>query len=181
MRAIAMIQPPEADTAFASRNKDADGEIRKMASAGWMNAATIAEAVIPALVEALRDVEVQVRANAANALARLDALPNAAVPWLIACTTDANDGLRMNAALALKLGTGIAVAEAMGHLLEDANFAHHALSLPQRNSPAKPRPCRSGSRAGGGPERSKLYGCATRRWHWLEVLGHRRRGLSPSH
>jgi len=49
-------------------------------------------------------------------------LPSAAVPWLIACTTDANDGLRMNAALALKLGTGIAVAQTMEHLLEDASL-----------------------------------------------------------
>jgi HEAT repeat protein len=121
MRAIAMIQPPEAGTAFGSGLKDADGEIRKMASAGWMKAAAIPEEVIPALVEALRDPEVQVRANAAHALARLDALPAAAVPLLIACTADANDGLRMNAALALKLATGSDVTEAMAHLIEDAS------------------------------------------------------------
>ncbi len=122
MRAIAMIQPPQAGTAFASGLKDADGEIRKKASAGWMKAAAIPEEVIPALVEALRDPEVQVRANAAHALSRLDALPAAAVPLLIACTADANDGLRMNAALALKLATGSEVTEAMEHLLEDANL-----------------------------------------------------------
>jgi HEAT repeat protein len=122
MRAIAMIQPPEAGTAFASGLQDADGEIRKMASAGWMKAAAVPEEVIPALVEALRDPEVQVRANAAHALARLDALPAAAVPLLLACTADANDGLRMNAALALKLATGAAVVQAMEQLLEDANL-----------------------------------------------------------
>ena len=53
-------------------------DIRIMASAGWMKAAAIPEEAIPALVEALRDPELQVRANAANALARLDALPAAA-------------------------------------------------------------------------------------------------------
>jgi HEAT repeat protein len=122
MRAIAMIQPPEAGTAFASGLKDADAEIRKMASAGWMKAAAISETAIPALIEALRDPEVQVRANAAHALARLDSLPAAAVPLLIACAADANDGLRMNAALALKLATGSAVTEAMERLVEDASL-----------------------------------------------------------
>lgn len=122
MRAIAMIQPPEAGAAFASGLKDADGEIRKMASAGWMKAAAVPEEVIPALVEALRDPEVQVRANVAHALARLDVLPAAAVPLLIDCTADANDGLRMNAALALKLASGTKVTQAMEHLLEDASL-----------------------------------------------------------
>ncbi|HWY85804.1 MAG TPA: HEAT repeat domain-containing protein, partial [Gemmataceae bacterium] len=122
MRAIAMIQPPEAGAAFASGLEDADGEIRKMASAGWMKAAAIPEDVIPALVEALRDPEVQVRANAAHALARLDALPAAAVPLLIACTADAHDGMRMNAALALKLAAGGKVTQAMERLLEDASL-----------------------------------------------------------
>jgi HEAT repeat protein len=122
MRAIAMIQPPEAGAAFTSGLKDADGEIRKMASAGWMKAAAIPEAVVPALIEALRDPEIQVRANASHALARLDVLPVAAIPSLIACTGDANDGLRINAALALKLATGNTVALAMEHLVEDANL-----------------------------------------------------------
>ena len=75
MRAIAMIQPPETTQAFAAGLKDACGDIRMVASAGWMKAAAIPEEAIPALVEALRDPEVQVRANAAHALARLDALP----------------------------------------------------------------------------------------------------------
>jgi HEAT repeat protein len=122
MRALAMIQPPEAATAFASGLKDADAEIRKMASGGWMKAAAIPTEVIPALVAALRDPEVQVRANAAHALARLDALPAAAVPLLIGCCTDANDGLRMNAALALKRSTDPAVTMAMEHLLDDASL-----------------------------------------------------------
>ena len=60
-----------------------------IASAGWMNAAAIPDEAIPDLVEALRDPEVRVRANAANALARLDAIPAEAIPLLIECTADA--------------------------------------------------------------------------------------------
>ena len=98
MRAIAMIQPPETTAALAAGLKDACGDIRRVASAGWMNATSISEGAIPALVEALRDPEVQVRANCARALARLDVIPAAAIPLLIDCTADANDGLRLNAA-----------------------------------------------------------------------------------
>jgi HEAT repeat protein len=75
-----------------------------------------AEAIL-ALIEALRDPEVQVRANAAHALARLDTLPSAAIPLLIEATTDANDGLRMNAALALKRAPAGAVGAVMEHLV----------------------------------------------------------------
>ena len=92
MRAIAMIQPPEILSAFTSGLKDANGDIRKVASGGWMKAAAIPEEVIPALVEALRDPEAQVRANAAHALARLESLPAEAVPLLVACTADPSDG-----------------------------------------------------------------------------------------
>ncbi|HEV3122199.1 MAG TPA: HEAT repeat domain-containing protein, partial [Isosphaeraceae bacterium] len=121
IRAIALIQPPETPEAFVAGLKDACGDIRKVASAGWMNASAISEEAIPALIEALRDPEVQVRANAAHALARLDPLPPDAVPLLIECTADANDGLRMNAALALKLAPASAVGEVMQHLVEDSN------------------------------------------------------------
>ena len=55
MRAIAMIQPPETTEAFAAGLKDACGDIRMVASAGWMNATAISEEAIPALVEALGD------------------------------------------------------------------------------------------------------------------------------
>jgi HEAT repeat protein len=121
MRAIAMIQPPETTAALAAGLKDACGDIRRVASAGWMNAPAISEDAIPALVEALRDPEVQVRANCAHALARLDVIPVAAIPLLIDCTADANDGLRLNAAQALKLAPGGAVINVMQHLLADPN------------------------------------------------------------
>ncbi len=81
----------------------------------------IGPSVIPALVLALRDPEVQVRTNAAHALARLDALPADAIPLLVACTADLSDALRINAALALKAAPGAATTEAMRRLVEDAN------------------------------------------------------------
>ena len=92
-----------------------------VASAGWMNATAIPEDAIPALVEALGDPEIQVRANCAHALARLDAIPAAAIPLLIECTADANDGLRMNAAMALKLAPAGEVLEVMRRLVADPN------------------------------------------------------------
>ena len=103
MRAVAMIQPPETAEALDGRAQGRRArDIRMVASAGWMKAAAIPEEAIPALVEALRDPEAQVRANAAHALARLDALPAEAVPLLVECLSDPDDGLRLNAALALR-------------------------------------------------------------------------------
>jgi HEAT repeat protein len=125
MRATAMIQPPEILAAFTAGLKDANGDIRKVASGGWMRAPSIPPEVVPMLVLALRDSEVQVRANAAHALARaaqLDALPAEAVPLLLACTSDPSDALRMNAALALKLAAPRAAGEAMERLLGDVNL-----------------------------------------------------------
>lgn len=121
MRAIARIQPPETAEAFAAGLEDACGDVRMVASAGWMNATAIPEAAIPALVAALSDPEIQVRANCAHALARLDAIPAAAIPLLIECTADANDGLRMNAAMALRLAPAGAVLDVMQRLVADPN------------------------------------------------------------
>jgi HEAT repeat protein len=121
LRAIAMIQPPEILVAFTAGLQDANSDIRKVASGGWMKAASIPEEIIPVLVVALSDPEVQVRANAAHALARLDSLPAEAIPLLVACTADPSDGLRMTAAMALKAAPPGATGEAMRHLLEDAN------------------------------------------------------------
>ena len=47
MRAIATIQPPEATLAFAAFEEDRCADIRKIASAGWMNASSISEEAIP--------------------------------------------------------------------------------------------------------------------------------------
>lgn len=121
MRAVAMIQPPEAPQALAAGLKDASGDIRVVASAGWMKAAAIPDEAVPALVDALRDPEAQVRANAAHALARLEALPAEAVPLLVECAGDPDEGLRLKAAIALKLAPAGAVVEAMRRLVSDPN------------------------------------------------------------
>ncbi|WP_165250401.1 HEAT repeat domain-containing protein [Paludisphaera soli] len=121
MRAIAMIQPPEAVEAFAVGLKDASVEVRTLASAGWMNAEAVPPEAAPALVEALRDPESRVRANAAQAIAKLDAVPTDAVPLLVECAAEPNDALRLAAATALKSAPAEAVAEVMEHLTEDPN------------------------------------------------------------
>ena len=119
MRAIAKIQPLETAEAFAVGLKDASADVRIVASAGWMNAPTISEQAIPALIEALGDPEIQVRANCAHALARLDSMPGKAIPLLVDCTTDSNVGLRINAAMALRLAPAAAVLEVMKRLVAD--------------------------------------------------------------
>ena len=173
MRAIAKIQPPETAEAFAAGLKDACGDVRMLASAGWMNAAAIAEQAIPALVEALGDPEVRVRANCAHALARLDTIPAAAIPLLVECTLDADDGLRMNAAMALisgpdRHGGGGDAAPGRGLELARAFDRRELASLrgieqpergrcpsrgPGRPSAASPR---GGARAAGVP---RCIGC----------------------
>ena len=122
MRAIAMIQPPEATEAFTVGIKDASTDVRVLASAGWMNAETVPAEAVPALIDGLRDPEVRVRANAANAMARLITIPVEAISLLIDCASDPNDALRRNAAMALKQAPPEAVAEIMEHLTADPNL-----------------------------------------------------------
>jgi HEAT repeat protein len=121
MRAIAIIQPPEAAEAFAAGLKDASTDVRVLASAGWMNAETVPDEAGATLLDALRDPEVRVRANAALVMSRLDTIPLAAVPLLIDCTSDPNDALRRNAATALKQAPPEVVADIMEHLTADPN------------------------------------------------------------
>ncbi len=121
MRAIAMIQPPETAQALVSGIKDASGDIRIVASAGWIKAAAIPEEAVPGLIDSLRDPELQVRSNVAHALARLDELPAEAVPLLIACAGEPDEGLRLRAVMALKLAPAAAVDEAMRRLVADPN------------------------------------------------------------
>ncbi len=121
IRAVAVIQPPEAAEAFLAGMKDAVADIRKTASAGWMNAAEVPDSAVAVLVQALSDPEPQVRANAANALARLEGLPAEAVPALLGCLSAGRDDVRANAAMALRGATGEAVAVQMRALLGDAN------------------------------------------------------------
>jgi HEAT repeat protein len=121
MKALAVIQPPEAGGAFTVGLKDPAAEVRLIASAGWMNADTVPDDAVDALVEALSDPEVQVRANAAHALARLERLPPAAIPPLIEAAADPSDNLRLNAVMALRNAPPTATAEVIEHLLEDSN------------------------------------------------------------
>ena len=121
MRALVMIQPPEVVPALAGGLKDASGDMRKVASAGLGEGGGGAAGGRADLVDALRDPEVQVRANAAHALARLDALPVEAVPALIEAASDARDDLRMNAALALGKAPPARTAAVFAQLIEDPN------------------------------------------------------------
>jgi HEAT repeat protein len=68
MRAMVMIQPPEAQEGFVLGLIDPVPEVRVVASAGWIKAASVPSDVAPALIQALRDPETQVRANVAFAL-----------------------------------------------------------------------------------------------------------------
>ena len=122
MRAIAMIQPPEGIMALSAGLSDANGEIRKVASAGLMKTKEIPAEVVPGLISALRDPEAQVRANAAHVLGRLDPMPAEAIPLLIECATDPSDGLRINAAMALKTAPPNLLGDVMEHLVVDPNI-----------------------------------------------------------
>jgi HEAT repeat protein len=121
MRALAVAQPPEAAEAFTSGLRDAEPQVRMLASAGWRKAAAVPEEAVPALVESLHDPEVQVRANAAHALGRLDPVPAEAIPLLAECAAHPDAGLRLNAALALQAVPGRAAADALHPLLDDPN------------------------------------------------------------
>ena len=121
MRALALIQPPDAAAVFATGLRDPDPRIRKVASGGLMKVTAIPDAAVPAVVESLRDPDEQVRANAAHLLSLLDPVPPEAVPDLIECATAAGDGLRLNAATALRRVADPAAREALRHLLADLN------------------------------------------------------------
>ena len=121
MRALVMIQPPEAAEAFAAGLADPVADVRLIASAGWMKAAEVPASAGPALFDALRDPEPQVRANAAHALARLEVLPIGAMAALRECAGDSNDAIRLNASLALRLAPSDETADLMDHLLDDPN------------------------------------------------------------
>ena len=121
MKALAVIQPPDAAEAFAAGLKDPSAEVRLVASAGWVKAPAVAAGFAAALVEALRDPEARVRANAARALSRLADLPAEAIPPLAECVQDPSDSVRLNAALALRKAPPTATADALEALLDDPN------------------------------------------------------------
>jgi HEAT repeat protein len=121
LRAVAQIQPLEAAIAFRSGLRDAEPEVRKLASAGLILLAEVPPDVVPELIEALRDPETRVRANAARVLLRIDPLPPDALPALKDCTRDADDGVRLNAARVLRSAPPGEAREEFTRLLEDSN------------------------------------------------------------
>jgi HEAT repeat protein len=141
MRAVVLIQPPEAASTFGVGLKDAQEDIRKLASAGLMQVSAIAPEVVPDLVEALRDSNNQVRSNAAYALSRLEPVPDDAVPLLVECTADPDDGLRVNAVRALKAASAEAVSGVVHRLIDDPNVRVRLVAAGYllRANPADPR------------------------------------------
>jgi HEAT repeat protein len=141
IRAVVLIQPPEAALAFAVGLRDAQEEVRKLASAGLMKVSDMPPEVVPELVEALRDPHIQVRSNAAHALARLDPVPEQAIPLLVEYTADPDDGLRLSAVLALKAASPEKVKAVVHHLIDDPNLRIRLLaaSLLLVEDPADPR------------------------------------------
>jgi HEAT repeat protein len=123
LHALALIQPPEAATAFAAGLRDASADIRRMASAGWRRSRTIPEEAVGGLLEALRDPDVAVRTNVACALSRLETLPDAAVPLLLECLGHESAGLRWHATVALQAVPGRTVAGTLQRLLDDPNMS----------------------------------------------------------
>jgi len=90
-------------------------------SAGWRRATDIPEPAILALIEALHDPDLQVRANVAHAFGRMNPVPAEAVPLLAECLSSTDGGLRLNAALALLASAGRSAFDALRPLLDDPN------------------------------------------------------------
>jgi HEAT repeat protein len=98
---LTFILPPQAASAFAVGLHDAEPGVRRQASAGFVKMSTPAEEILPALLEALKDPEWRVRANAAAALAKCALLPANAEAPLVASATASLSGLRRYVAAAL--------------------------------------------------------------------------------
>jgi HEAT repeat protein len=160
MRAIAIIQPPEATQAFITGLRDGVDDVRLLASAGLIKAPTVSAEAIPTLIEALRDPAVQVRANAAKVLAGLDAVPADAVPLLIECAANDDEGLRMNAAMALKLSSDPTVSDLMQQLLGDPSSrvreiaASYSMAVKSDSAKAVYQVCEPGQLDARSPELS---------------------------
>lgn len=121
LRAVALIQPPEATEAFRAGLKDPHAEVRMLAAAGMLKAPEVPPEAVPDVVAALRDPDARVRANATRLLLRIRPLPPEAVPGLIECAGDAEDGVRLGAARALRDANPAEVKDVFIHLLDDRN------------------------------------------------------------
>jgi HEAT repeat protein len=123
LHALTLIQPPDAAAAFLAGLKDANADIRRMASAGLRRAQAIPDESMDMVVEALRDPDVAVRTNVACALGRLEPVPEAAVPLLLEATAHPSDGLRLHAAQALQSVPDKHVVATLEGLLADPNMS----------------------------------------------------------
>jgi HEAT repeat protein len=121
MRAMALIRPAEAMSAFLAGLQDPDAEVRKLASAGLVLTSAVSDEFVEPVIDALHDPEPRVRANVALALARQGQLPEKVIPVLVECTADSNDGVRLNAARALQSLSPEALEPEVDRLLADPN------------------------------------------------------------
>jgi HEAT repeat protein len=119
LRALTRILPAEAASAFAAALQDAELNVRRQASAGICRIAAPSEEIKGDLLEALRDPDLRIKANAATCLANFDSLPSEAEPLLIACTATANPALRRAVAAALGRITSSGSREALRTLARD--------------------------------------------------------------
>ncbi len=102
LRALVLIQPPEAPAAFLAALQEDHPDLRMIASAAWHNATVVPPEAAPGLLEALNDPESQVRANVAFAIGRLNPLPEEALAPLMAGLHDSSPEVRLNCVLALQ-------------------------------------------------------------------------------
>jgi HEAT repeat protein len=122
LQAFAKIQPPEALPAFKAGLTDPDPSIRKMASAGLIEAGRLPEDVFPVLIDALKDPENRVKANAARVLAQQLAIPAEAIPLLLDCTVNLDDTVRLYAFQALKAAAANKHQEVSQRLIHDSSL-----------------------------------------------------------
>jgi HEAT repeat protein len=121
LRAVLQIQPPDAARVFRAGLRDAEAEVRKLASAGLMVLFSVPPETVPDLIDALTDPESRVRANVARVFVSLRPLPDEAVLALLECSRDADDSVRLNAARALRNGPPTMVGPEFTRLLDDPN------------------------------------------------------------
>lgn len=123
MRALAILQPEEAVSAFLGGLRDAEAEVRKMAAAGLQKVGRVPDDGMGVVIEALRDPDIRVRTTIASVLGRLDPVPPSAIPYLVENTTPAeDDALRLAAAIALRSARSAVPESIMVNLLKDANL-----------------------------------------------------------
>lgn len=121
LRALALIQPPEAEQAFIAGLHDADPVLRKLASGGLLKIESLSANLLAALVEGLHDPDPQVRCNVAQVLERQKIVPESAIPALLEATSDSDDGLRLSALRALGHVSTPGMIPLLERVLTDSN------------------------------------------------------------